>query len=227
MNDVVKTGSNLPSNVTALTGLAQSVAAVGGSSTGELFMKMDRTGVFIYGAEETEVEEGSLWAVNPHQFFHGWICWGDKEHGTEGAVQGEVMVPAIQPLPVQADLPEAPGTWTRQVSVSMRCMSGEDEGTECVFKTNSKGGLGAYAKLLSDIMDRLNQGHATVVPVVELESSYYTHKSYGKIFTPQFVVDNWVGLDGEEDAEEEPEEEPKAAAKADKKPTRSRRRKAS
>jgi hypothetical protein len=33
------------------------------------------------------------------------------------------------------------------------------------------------------------------VPVVELGKEHYTHKSYGRIYTPVFKVIDWVSMD--------------------------------
>jgi len=41
------------------------------------------------------------------------------------------------------------------------------------------------------------------VPVVKLGKDHYTHKSYGRIFTPVFEVVEWVSMDGEKDASAE------------------------
>jgi hypothetical protein len=41
------------------------------------------------------------------------------------------------------------------------------------------------------------------VPVVVLGKEHYTHKSYGRIFTPMFAVQEWTSMDGK--AEEAPE----------------------
>jgi hypothetical protein len=37
------------------------------------------------------------------------------------------------------------------------------------------------------------------VPVVRLKKEHYTHKSYGRIFTPVFDITAWVSLDGQAD----------------------------
>jgi hypothetical protein len=51
---------------------------------------------------------------------------------------------------------------------------------------------------------------------VRLKKDHYTHKSYGRIFTPVFEVVNWLGLDGQT------EETPASEAPVDA-PTRRRR----
>jgi hypothetical protein len=33
---------------------------------------------------------------------------------------------------------------------------------------------------------------------VLLKKEHYQHKSYGRIFTPLFDIQSWVGMDGEE-----------------------------
>ena len=57
----------------ALRVAAQSAAPAGGT----VILKMDRTGHWVFGADQDEVEPGSKWAVNPYSFVHGFIAWGD------------------------------------------------------------------------------------------------------------------------------------------------------
>ncbi len=72
-----------------------------------------------------EVETGSLWAVNPYSFIHGFIAWG------EGDVLGEKMVPITQPLPEMDDAPPmAKRGWETQVGMSLKCLDGEDKDME-------------------------------------------------------------------------------------------------
>jgi hypothetical protein len=33
-----------------------------------------------------------------------------------------------------------------------------------------------------------------------LNKEFYQHKSYGKIYTPLFDVQSWIGMEGEEEA---------------------------
>lgn len=219
----------LPANVLNMAAaLANSAAQAGSQGSGELFAKMTKFGEFVYGADNTEFEEGSVWAVNPQGFFHGFTAWGTKDHGTDGSNVGEVMVPATTPMPLESELPQVKGNWAKAVGIQMRCTDGEDEGTQVLFKTNSVGGRKAYASLLQAVIGRIQAGKADCVPLVECESDHYVHKTYGKIFTPEFKIVGWANMDGnkaEEPAgaieapEEEPAEEPEAAP-------RRRRRKA-
>ena len=185
---------------TALRAIENDVGAVGSA-----ILKMDRTGHWVFGADQTEVEDGSLWAVNPFSFVHGYIAWG------EGDVLGEKMVPVADPLP-EMDVPP-PGAkrgWELQVGMSLKCMSGEDKGLEVTYYVTSVGGKRAVQKLALDIAAQVEKDQTKPVAVVRLKKEHYTHKSYGRIYTPIFEITSWIGLDGQ--ADEMPASEPAADA---------------
>jgi hypothetical protein len=99
MFPVVQNGS-IATIATALRTLAPAAAA------GVAILKMDKTGHWVFGADQTEVDAGSLWAVNPFSFVHGYIAWG------EGEVLGEKMVSITTPLPeLEAAPPGAKRGW--------------------------------------------------------------------------------------------------------------------
>ena len=162
-------------------------------------IKMDRTGHWVYGADQTEAEDDARWAVNPFSFTHGFIAWGD------GEVLAEKMAPVTQPLPeLDAAPPGAKKGWESQVGMSLKCLSGEDEGLECRFTTTSVGGKRAVQTLAVAIAAQVDKDPTKPVPIVKLKKDHYTHKSYGKIFTPVFEVLEWVSMDGEAEKAEEP-----------------------
>jgi len=203
--------SNLPANIeNMVTGLVQSVQTVG-TGGGDLFMKMGKNGIFVYGQEDIETEEDATWAANPAGFQHGWIAWGDKAHGTESKMLGEKLGPAAQPIFDESELPSVEGTWSQAIAIQFRCMDGEDEGTQCLYKANSHGGRKAYGELLKKIIEKIQSGDNELVPVVRLASTSYKHEKYGKIFNPDFIVTGWLAMDavpeGEPPEEEAPEEE--------------------
>jgi len=193
MNDVIAFGNaKLPSVQSLSQALRSLEHEVGGS--GMAILKMDKTGHWVFGADQTEVEETSTWAVNPFSFVHGYIAWGD------GEVLAEKMVPVADPLPeVDAAPPNAKRGWELQVGMSLKCMSGEDKGLEVVYNVTSVGGKRAVQKLALDIAAQVEQDQSKPVPVVRLKKEHYTHKSYGRIFTPVFDITAWVGLDGQAD----------------------------
>ena len=195
MNDIVTFGNaKLPSVQSLSTALRSLESEVGGA--GMAILKMDKTGHWVFGADQTEVEEDSQWAVNPFSFVHGYIAWG------EGDVLGEKMVPVADPLPdVDAPPPGAKRGWELQVGMSLKCMSGEDNGLEVTYNVTSVGGKRAVQKLALDIAAQVEKDQSKPVPVVRLKKDHYTHKSYGRIFTPVFEITQWVSLEGK--AEEE------------------------
>jgi hypothetical protein len=199
MSNIVKfANAGLPvtaASVASMAGALRKVAAQVGSVGGVAILKMDKTGTWVFGADQTEAQEGSLWAVNPFSFIHGYIAWGD------GDVLGEKMGPIQQPLP---ELDAAPAGakrgWEMQIGFSLKCINGDDEGLEARFATTSTGGKRAVQELAVAIAEQVDKDPEAPVPVVELLNDSYKHKTYGKVFTPIFEVRQWISMDGEGDA---------------------------
>ena len=211
-------GANLPSVKSLATALRTIETDVGGAGT--VIIKMDKTGHWVFGADQTEIESDSTWAVNPFSFVHGYIAWGD------GEVLAEKMVSVSQPLPeLEAAPPGAKKGWETQVGMSIKCLDGEDKGMEARYTTTSVGGKKAVQALAVAIATQVEKDQSKPVPVVELGKEHYTHKSYGRIFTPIFKVLEWVGMDGDAQAEEEAPaiKAPEATAQAEAAPARRRR----
>lgn len=193
MNAIAFSKANLPSVQNLSQALRSLDASVGGAD-GVAILKMDKTGHWVFGADQTEVEDGSTWAVNPFSFVHGYIAWGD------GEVLAEKMVPVSEPLPdVDPAPPQAKRGWELQVGAGLKCASGEDEGLEVRYSVTSVGGKRAVQKLALDIAAQVETDPSKPVPVVKLKKDHYTHKSYGRIFTPVFEIVGWMGLDGKQD----------------------------
>jgi len=197
VSNVIKfSGSNLPAVSSLSTALRSLERDVG--SAGVVILKMDKTGHWVYGADQTEVEESSTWAVNPFSFVHGFIAWGD------GEVLGEKMVSVSQPLPeLDPAPPNSKKGWETQVGMSLKCMTGEDKDMEARYTTTSVGGKRAVQTLALAIAEQVEKDQSKPIPVVRLRKDHYAHKSYGKIFTPVFDVVEWISVDGaSEDAPE-------------------------
>lgn len=204
-------GANLPSVKDLSTALRSIEAEIGPAGT--VIIKMDKTGHWVFGADQTEIEDDSTWAINPLSFVHGYIAWGD------GEVLGEKMVSVSQPLPeLEPAPPNAKKGWETQVGLSMKCVSGEDKGLEARYTTTSVGGKRSVQTLAVAIATQVEKDQSKPVPIVRLGKEHYTHKSYGRIYTPVFDIQEWVGMDGEAEPQEEA---PEAAAEPA--PTRRRR----
>jgi hypothetical protein len=180
--------ANLPS-VTALSTALRALETDVGAA-GVVIIKMDKTGHWVFGADQTEIEDDSTWAVNPFSFVHGFIAWGD------GEVLGEKMVSVAQPLPeLDVAPPNAKKGWETQVGMSMKCVSGEDAGLEVRYTTTSVGGKRAVQALAVAIATQVEADQTKPVPIVLLKKEHYSHKSYGRIYTPIFDIQTWATMD--------------------------------
>jgi hypothetical protein len=192
--------ANLPP-VTSLSTALRALEAEAGPA-GVVILKMDKTGHWVFGADQTEVEADATWAINPFSFIHGFIAWGD------GEVLGEKMVSVSQPLPEMDAAPAgAKRGWETQVGMSLKCLSGEDKDMEARFSSTSVGGKRAVQTLAVAIANQVEADQTKPVPVVRLKKDHYSHKSYGKIYTPVFEIVEWVGMDGDSAPEAEAIEE--------------------
>ena len=199
--------ANLPSVTSLSTSLRALEQDVGPAGT--VILKMDKTGHWVFGADQTETQDDAKWAINPFSFIHGFIAWG------EGEVLGEKMVPVSEPLPeLDAAPPGAKRGWETQVGMSLKCLSGEDEGMEARYTVTSVGGKRAVQALAVAIANQVDADQSKPVPVVLLKKEHYQHKSYGRIYTPVFEIVEWVGMDGAA---------PEAAPEAEAAPARRRR----
>ncbi len=205
-------GAGLPS-VGDLTSALRRVETTTQTGGGGIILKMDKTGHWVFGADQTEVEPDSVWAVNPFSFVHGYIAWGD------GDVLGEQMVPVTEPLPETGPAPDgAKKGWEVQIGASVKCVSGEDAGLDARYSATSVGGKKALTALGLAIAAQVEKDPANPVPLVVLKKEHYQHKSYGRIFTPVFEVTKWVPMDKEP--------EPDDAAAGVEQPADRRRRRA-
>jgi hypothetical protein len=229
--------ATLPANITSMAqNLAASAAQAGSTATGDAYMKFTKFGDWLYGQEQQTADPGSVWAINPEQFQHGWIAWGTEAQGTDGEMLGDVMVSAALPMPLESDLPLVLGKWSKIVGMQLKCIDGPDADAQTLFKSNSLGGRKVYSTILTAFLARVNDGNAFYVPIVQLGKSFYLHKTYGKIFTPVMDIVGWADKDGNEnepaqvepiehgvqqpEPEPEPEPAPEPAAAA---PRRRRR----
>ena len=188
-NLVTFKNANLPAVADLSSALKANLANV--ADVGTVIIKMDKTGHWVFGSDQTEVQDGSEWAINPFSFVHGYIAWGASE------VLGEKMVSITEPLPeLDVSPPGAKRGWEPQVGMSVKCLDGEDAGVEARYTVTSVGGKCAMHQLAMKVADQVEKNQDAPVAVVKLGSEYYQHKSYGRVYTPVFDVIEWISLDG-------------------------------
>jgi hypothetical protein len=235
MNELAKFAGGLPIKPDDLeAGLQNVQSSIQGGTGGMPFLRLLKAGYFVYGAENIEVEPGSEWAVNPYSLMHGFACWAP------GELLDERMVPFTQQPPNKAELPDLGQSWDQQVAMQLACVTGEDAGTNVLYKGTSTGLRNATKELINAIISQLQVDKELIVPIVELETDSYNHKQYGQIFYPILTIKKWNTIEGDAAEESEvtdkseadpaPEESDEAATvetKADTPPPRRRRGKTS
>ena len=216
MPNITAFGSaGLPSVKSLSSALRSMEAEVAGN--GMVILKMDKTGHWVFGAEQTEVEDDSIWAVNPFSFVHGYIAWG------EGEVLAEKMTSVAEPLPeLEPAPPAAKRGWEMQVGMTLACTNGEDKDMQARYSATSVGGKRAVQSLAVAIAEQVDKDQTKPVPLVRLKKEHYQHKSYGRIYTPVFEIVDWVALDATDvEAEQEVAADDEVQTEE---PTRRRRR---
>jgi hypothetical protein len=197
-------------NLPAVSTLSTALRALeqGAGTSGVVILKMDKTGHWVFGADQTEVEDDSTWAVNPFSFVHGFIAWGD------GEVLGEKMTSVQHPLPeLDVAPPGAKRGWETQIGMSLKCLNGEDKDMEARFTTTSVGGKKAVQALGVAIATQVEKDQSKPVAIVRLKKDHYVHKSYGRIYTPVFEIVDWASMDGAAEAPAAEEAEAPAAGR--------------
>lgn len=189
---------------------------------GVQFLRLGKDdGIWMYGQEDTEIEEGSLWAINPSSLETGVIAWPPATSKLKDPIKKmrrvfDVNAPVIDKtqLPVAAN----GGAWDDCVSFEMQCIGStdpkvepEDLGVAICYQQNSYGGKAAFDQIAEELMVQLDKDPRLIVPVVELKSDSYTHPKWGKVFKPVFDIVKWVAMDGS-DGEAEDEEQEQSAA---------------
>jgi hypothetical protein len=207
--------AGLPS-VQSLSSALRTIETDVGGSGGMVILKMDKTGHWMFGADQEEIEADSVWAVNPFSFVHGYIAWGD------GQVLAEKMASVAEPLPETGQAPAgAERGWEMQVGMTLACTNGEDEGMQARYTATSVGGKKAVQALAIAIAEQVEKDQTKPVPLVSLKKEHYQHKKYGRIFTPVFDIVKWVGMDAAEAVEDA--EAPEAEEEVAEAPRRRRR----
>jgi len=196
----------------SLNNAAVSMPSVGGDQQYlKMLTKGRDAGTWVYGQEETEVEEGSLWAINPLSIKHGYVAW-DTHAG--GAPVQEIMVSINRQLPSKDSLPVLPpGTpskkapnvpvdleYADQRSFDAVCISGADEGVTVEYKQSSAGSMKLFSKVVNALLDQVSKGDA-IVAVGKWGFSSYDHKTYGEIYNPEFEIVEWRTVEDTSPAE--------------------------
>lgn len=192
---------------------------------GKPILKLSEDGDWTYGAEGEPISEDDLLAVNPRTLRHGFIAFDSKRSELAFTIDGdpaEVIVDISEAIYAD-ELPELempkrgdPPRWQKQVILEMVIVDGPNKGVELVYKPTSMGGKRMAAKIAKEIARRIEAGTEDFVPVIEVFSSFYYNKRFGReIAVPEHAIVNWYTIN---DTELRPStEEDEDAAETDEK----------
>lgn len=168
----------------------QQVAAVSGNTPFLRMLKQD--GTWVYGANETEVQEGSHWAINPLSLQIGFVCWNPKG----GKPLGKQMRSIFQTPLLKTEMPDLGAQWDENIALELQCLNGEDKGTSVEYTANSYGGRKAFSDLVATLQKQLDADPANIVPIVNLTNDSYKSPQYGLIYNPIFEIVDWMSMTG-------------------------------
>lgn len=223
MNAVTETKpSGLPSLASLKEGIAATAAGISVNTTGGApFLRLLKTGKWVFGQENLEIDPASLWGINPYTIQKGFVAWSDRK-GAKNEPLAERFVGVTSPMPT--DLPEvrddknggAVCTWKESYRFDMACCTGEDKGTVVLYNPTSYGGLKVCQEIMAKLVEHIDGGATDdIVPLVKMTSDSYTHKTYGQVINPIFDIVKWSTMDDMTTVEDEaPEAETPAPVEA-------------
>jgi hypothetical protein len=195
-NDIVKFfGTQQGINQTLIDQLKH-FAAGKQAMTGKALLKLNKAGVWVFGAANTVVRKGTKLIVNPPSLSSGFVAWHKSK------VEAEFMQP-IQLGPVPLDklhAVEAKSGWQAQVSVEMMTM--DEIPVQMLYKASSMGGQEVFFDLAGQLVFALSEDPRRAFPVIELSTTSYQHDEYGTVYKPAFSIVGWLGADGSEVTEQ-------------------------
>lgn len=205
--------NNLPAHLSAAIGAMEQVAAKIDTSSGDFnYLKLTKAGEWVHGAQEDEINEGSVFAVSTESFFAGFQAWDDDAN-----LEGEETRLLTEPPLNRGDLEDVGCEWKSLIGFQLVCIEGDDMGLQLVYKTTSKGGIKAVNTLMKSIVAHVKSGKhdGALIPLIELGNDNYRHKKYGKIYTPLLDIVDWIDELPKGAAEAEPVAEKKVNKKVE------------
>jgi hypothetical protein len=194
----------------ALAKVQASAPVIGGTP----ILRLDKEGVWRYGQQLIDVEEGSLWAANPLSFGKGYTAWQKGINKPRGSVMKNILSGELVDIGMLPDV--TPAEWSESVEVEFQCLNGQDKGITVKYTANNMGGVERWHELVAQLSHQFAVNPNKLVAVVSLEHDGYFHsntqygtrhpqtKAPGWIVKPVFKVVDWMAMDGKAD---EPQEE--------------------
>lgn len=194
--DLFQTSAPGRGNTTVATNGADPYASYGAKvgTTGQYLSF--KNGEFLYGQTSEELPIGTHLIANMPGLRIGWRCWKNME------VVSDLTELLTDMRPIQRreelgdhdkslwemddkDKPRDPWQLTNVLELT------DQTGEVYIYSTSSRGGIGAIGRLCKEY-GREYRMRPGMLPVIELGRDFYTHKTYGKTYFPEFTIVDWV-----------------------------------
>ena len=194
MNELAKTENQVPA--TQGDPYTAYGRAVGTDTPFLKFVKVE----FKFGVDDEVLPLGTRLVPHMAELKAGFIKWKD------GAPEDERMVRIAdgKPIPQREDLGDDDrNAWETDPNgtpidpwqvVNTLPFKDPETGQEFVFSTGSRGGIGAIGKLATKY-GRQRHKHGDKLPIIEIGSDSYRHKTYGDVPYPTFKIVAWQSED--------------------------------
>ena len=182
----------------ALTAEAQTYKGGGG---GVAFLKFSgNDGYYTYGAEDTDLPDGTRAAVDPMSLKRGWICWNDGDMIEElmySLMEGNP--PAKHELPDHGPYKAKGDGWSEQKTIEMKTIEGPI--VQLLFQANNRSKLNALEALMKQIVREV-KGYPGCFPIIEFGHSTFEAQERNEAgekvgrkmtkYAPVFTIVDWM-----------------------------------
>lgn len=206
------------STAVAAQGAYDPYAAYGqeAASGGGTFLKFNK-GEWLKGQNDEEVGLQTKVVANMAELSIGWIRWSDgKPADRRMGLLSQGFKPEVRDQLGYTEQtewdtddngkPQDPWTFTNELPVADL-----ESGEQLTIAMSSKGGIGAIGNLCKAYGKEYRQREG-LVPVVELDRSFYQHPVYKKVYVPVLNIVDWIDNDGVPKPVEDEQEEAAAPA---------------
>ena len=189
----------MTTNIAACDDVLSAFAAVAEElSTGAKPILKFQKGDWLLGQDGEELKPGTRLAVDMMNAERGWVRWRDGKP----VERKMVRIAARVPVPARYELghddeslwdkdgddrPRDP--WQAMIEFPARELDGERR--EVVISGGSRGWEGCCKALLAEFAQGARQNTGKV-PVVELGSDSYQHRTYGRVKVPALPIVAWM-----------------------------------
>jgi hypothetical protein len=188
--------TDLASRLLSGIGQSRSATTIPG---GKPLLRLTKGSGWVFGQNDEPVQDGSSWVANPLSIMHGFCAWTryDAKDKKTNELVGEVMVPIYEAKPAKPDpVGEAQWPYAEQRSIEMKCLDGDDAGTEVLYKNSSLGGMRSFDGVLAALQAQLQKDPNHPCPVLQFGIDSYKHKVWGEVLVPIFDIVGWADMNG-------------------------------